>query len=160
MAGCSTHPLPEDWKPLTTIVERGDLPGVGDTVVTTVSPNLYVRDIDDFLDRYPRGSVQHESLRRHELEHAKEQEAFIGDATGIKRKIRMAQWIKKYLSDKKFRWEVEKKGYKAEILYERSRGVFTPPEVYAAILSGKTYGGMVSYAEALEWVRKVYSGQA
>jgi hypothetical protein len=160
LAGCTTQALPESWDPLTTLVERGDLPGVGDTVVTTVSPNLYVRDIDDFLERYPEGSVQHEALRRHEVEHAKEQEEFVGDATGIKRQIRMSIWLKRYLTDKKFRLEVEKRGYKAEILYERSRGVYVPPEVYALILSGKTYGNMISYEEALEWVRKVYRGQA
>ena len=159
LAGCATQELPESWKPLTKLVERKDLPGVGDGVVTTISPNLYVKDIDDFWEDYPIGSVQHESLRRHELEHAKDQEEFIGDAKGIHRKARMTLWIKKYLTDKNFRWEVEKKGYKAGIQYERSMGVQINPEVYASILSGKTYNDMVSYEEALEWVRKIYSGQ-
>ena len=160
MAGCSTNRLPESWRPLKQLVERGGLPGVGGDVVTTISPNLYVRDIDKWLEDYPEGSIQHEALRRHEVEHAKEQEAFIDGATGMKRTIKMGKWISAYLRDKDFRWAVEKRGYKAEIQYERSRGIHYPAAFYAQILSGPTYNNMVSYEEALEWVINVFNGRA
>lgn len=72
----------------------------------------------------------------------------------------MADWVRKYLTDKNFRWAVEKRGYKEDILYERTHGIRVIPEVYARILSGKTYNNMVSYDEALKWVRDVLSGRA
>lgn len=156
MAGCATQELPESWRPLTTVVERGDLPGVGDGVVTTVSPYLYTSDLDWFNERYPEGSVDHEGLRRHELQHALEQEAYVDGATGAKRALRLSDWIRKYLTNKSFRWEVEKRGYKADILYNRR----VNPEALAESLSGKTYNNMVTYEEALQWVRDVLSGRA
>ena len=96
----------------------------------------------------------------HERQHALEQEAYVGNATGLIRASRMASWINKYLTDKDFRWGVEKRGYKADILYERSHGIWVIPEVYARILSGKTYNSMVSYEDALKWVKDVLSGRA
>jgi hypothetical protein len=160
LEGCSTQELPESWRPLTTVVERGDLPGVGHGVVTTISPYLFTSDLDWFNERYPEGSVDHESLRGHERTHALEQEEFIGDATGARRAAKMSRWVQKYLTDKSFRWAVEQRGYKVDILYERAHGIRVIPEVYARILSGKTYNSMVSYDEALQWVRDVLGGRA
>jgi hypothetical protein len=98
LAGCATQALPESWRPLTTVVERGDLPGVESGVVTTVSPYLYTSDLDWFNERYPEGSIDHEALRLHELQHALEQEAYIGGATGTKRAVRLSDWIGKLKS--------------------------------------------------------------
>jgi hypothetical protein len=72
----------------------------------------------------------------------------------------MSRWVQKYLTDKSFRWAVEQRGYKVDILYERAHGIRVIPEVYARILSGKTYNSMVSYDEALQWVRDVLGGRA
>ena len=157
---CSTQKLPESWFPLTTVVERGNIPGVGDGVVTTISPYLYTSDLDWFNERYPEGSIDHNSLRVHELQHALEQEAYVDGATGTIRATRLSDWIRKYLTSKSFRWEVEKRAYKVDILYKRKFGVTVNPEFLAKILSGNTYNGMISYEEALEWVRDVLNERA
>lgn len=159
LAGCTSQPLPANWAPLTTVMERSDLLAP-QGVVTTVSPNLYVSDLDWFNEHYPENSLKHEALRRHECQHALEQEEYVGGATGWKRTARLVSWINKYLSDKAFRLEVEKRGYKAEILYFRSQGLMINQDHYARVLSGSTYSNMISYEEALEWVKAVLQGQA
>jgi hypothetical protein len=144
--------LPNDWAPLTHVIERNSLPGVGDGVATTLSPYLFVSDLDWFNEVYPEGSVKHHALRIHEVQHALEQEKYAGDATGIIRSARLASWANRYLNDPEFRWAVEQKGYGAEIRYLMSRGAPIIPEHYASVLSGSTYNGMVSYEDALQWV--------
>ena len=159
MAGCTTQDLPESWRPITTLIERGDTPGVGEGIITTISPYLYTDSIDKFNEYYPEGSISHEALRRHELEHARDQEAYIGDATGVLRKSRITSWIYQYIHSKEFRWNVEKKGYKAEILYLKRMNMRISPAAYAFILSGETYRGMVSTEDALNWVNNVLAGK-
>lgn len=159
MGGCATQELPETWRPLKTVVERSHIDGF-ESVITTVSPYLYTEDLDWFNETYPLGSIDHEALRRHEVQHAFNQEAYVGDATGTKRLARLARWVHKYLTDKNFRWEVEKEGYKEEILYLKSQGQQINPEAYARSLSGRTYNSMVNYDTALEWVEAVLRGDA
>jgi hypothetical protein len=57
-------------------------------------------------------------------------------------------------------WEAEKRGYKAGILHKRKFGLRVNPEALAKTLSGKAYNNMVSYEEALNWVRDVLNGRA
>lgn len=156
LPGCKSQDLPENWRPLTKVVER-PLNKIGGDY-TTISPYLITTNLDAFNNKNP---VELEALRRHEVTHAEEQETYIRsldnpDSSFLsKRHIRMSQWLHKYVTDKDFRWGVEQRGYKAEMLYLMSRGHTLFPEVYAKILSGKTYMNMVSYEDALEWVHKV-----
>lgn len=159
LIGCQSQPLPENWAPLTTVVERPDfLSSKG--VVTTISPNLFTSDLDWFNEQYPEGSVRHEALRRHERQHALEQEEWVGGVTGWRRSAKLATWVKKYLADRQFRWEVEKRGYRESILHFRNNGYTINVEGYAKTLSGSSYNDMVSYEEALEWVKAVLRGGA
>jgi hypothetical protein len=155
LSGCSSQELPIDWAPLTAVIERSELPTISNTAVTTVSPYLYVSDLEWFNKRYPEGSREYHALRVHEVEHAKEQEAYIDGATGIVRAARLSSWISKYLTNADFRWEIEQRGYKAEILYKLNYNVPFVPEHYAIILSSSVYREMVSYENALIWVWEV-----
>lgn len=157
MGGCASQKLPQNWEPLKRIVERNHIEGF-EHVLTAVSPYLYTADLDWFNETYPEGSIEHEALRKHEVQHALEQEVYVDGATGAKRLARLAKWIHLYLTDKNFRWEAEKKGYKEEILYLKSQGHYIYPDAYARILSGKTYNNMVSYEVALEWIKAVLNG--
>lgn len=147
LTGCSSQPMPEDWAPITTIVERLQ-PNEG--VVTTISPFLIVKDIDEFWEKHPKGSAQLEALRRHETVHARSQESY---ANG------KVNWLIRYTTEKKFRWKEEKAGYKAGILYLHEQGFFIDPVKVAKILSGLTYGYMVSYEEAHQWALDVLMGR-
>lgn len=158
MAGCATQKLPKSWEPLDRLVERGKIPGLSDNLVTTVVPNLYVPSISEFNKKYPEGSTAHEALRRHETEHAKEQKEFMGHGDGLTKLARLANWLRRYTFEKNFRWKVEQKGYKAQILYLRGMGQPVYPEALARILSGPSYHNMVGYEEALEWVKAVLRG--
>lgn len=160
MEGCATQELPESWYPLTTVVERKNLPGVPEDVVTTVTPYLYVSSLEWFEENYPDGSFYSEALRRHERQHALEQEAYIGEATGLKRAVRLADWIQEYLTNKSFRWEVEKRGYREELLYLLSLNYPVDAAYFAEMLSSDVYKGMVDYDVALEWVEAVLRGEA
>lgn len=142
-SSCSTQELSSDWYPLTTLVERPDIGN--ERVVTTVSPYLYTSSLDWFNETYTPGSVPYEALRRHEVTHAKRQEASSSKTL----------WLQRYLTDKKFRYEEEKAGYKAGIEYYIKSGWAASPEGLAETLSGKAYGSMVSYDEALIWTKKM-----
>jgi len=149
LAGCTSQQLPDNWHPLTRVVERTNIV-VSPTVVTTVSPLLITGDLDWFNERYPVGSVAHEALRRHEVQHAIEQEEYPQGK---------AAWFYRYLRDKDFRWGVEQRGYKEAILYKRSQGQWINVEGLAATLSGNVYNNMVSFEDARKWVLDVLAGR-
>jgi hypothetical protein len=150
LVGCTSQDLPDNWEPLTTVVERPDLPRVSKTVVTTVSPYLFVHDLDDFWEMYPEGSVQLEALRRHEVFHAKRQEEYPAGKIA---------WLKRYLTDKDFRWNEEKLGYREGWLHLRINGYRLNVDAVAKILSGSGYNHMTTYDEAKQWIIDVFSGR-
>ena len=149
--------LSSNWLPLTTLVERAALPFVSDGVVTTISPKLYVKDIALFNQRFPVGSLDREVIRVHEQNHALHQEEFIDGSTGITRSARMTSWISKYVGNSEFRWEVESQAFEAEIFFKLDNGLRVIPEEYAFLLSSPTYRGMITYEDALEWVKQTIS---
>ena len=149
MLGCTSAPMPADWAPITTIVERPSVPTLGDTTVSTVSPYLIVKDIDEFWEAYPVGSPVLEALRRHEVIHAESQEAY--DEGKI-------AWVKRYALDRSFRWDEEKRGWKEQILHLRNTGHLLNVGAIAEILSGKGYD-MINFAEARQWVLDVLAGR-
>lgn len=145
LSSCSnTHELAPEWRPLEEIVE-GDLPFISDTATTTLGTRVFTVDLDDWLQKRPVNSDEYRALLMHERVHAQRQ--LDAGLTG---------WLFNYINDEDFRWEEEKLGWEQEIRYLRSRGKAKPAEYYAVILSSK-YDGMVSYEEALRWVREVLS---
>lgn len=81
--GCNSQELSKEWAPLNEVVERNKLPGLSDTAVTTISPKLFVSDLDWFNQKFPEGSVERAALRVHEVIHALEQEEYVGDSEGL-----------------------------------------------------------------------------
>lgn len=148
--GCTTYELEPRWAPLKAVIQTNDLPFYSDTTTTTVSPYVYTEDLDKWLEKNPPGSVPFEALMHHEHTHALRQEAYPGGKTA---------WLYKYLMDRNFRLEEEKAGYREEILHYLRNGYRIVPESYAASLSSNVYHGMISYEEALEWVRSVMTGR-
>jgi hypothetical protein len=148
LVGCSTQSMPDEWDPITTLVERPAIDGVGSSVITTIQPYLYVEDIKSFWKNFPKGSVEYEALRRHEVTHAKRQKGYKWGTTS---------WLAQYLTSKKFRWKEEKAGYKEGIthLVKNGRWQSWRTEAKARTLSGPVYANMVSFEEAKAWVLEI-----
>lgn len=148
LISCTTSKLPDNWAPITTLVEREGLPGVSNNIVTTVSPYLFVPDIDSFWSYYPPGGLEHEALRRHEVVHAKSQESYPGGKVA---------WLTKYSTNSEFRWEEEKKGYKESIsfLVKSRRWWLWRTEEEAKSLSGPAYLHMTTYGKAKLWIEQI-----
>lgn len=148
LTACTTVDLPDNWAPITTLVEREKLPGISDAVVTTISPYLFVTDIEKFWERFPKDGIEYEALRRHEVAHAVRQESYSGSK---------ASWLIKYSTDSYFRWQEEQKGYKEEITYLVKKGRWWPwrTEVRAKTLSGPVYMNMTTYGKAKLWIEQV-----
>lgn len=151
--GCNTHNLEKRWLPLEQLVERPGVPFVGDGVLTTTGPTVWVKDLEEFLKEWPPGSVNFEAVMLHEQAHAVRQ----GDLPG------RLSWEASYLTDSSFRWKEEKIGWWFEIRHQVENG----QEVYVANLAGtlsdkyKTPNGtgMVEYEEAVEWINEVIAGR-
>jgi hypothetical protein len=60
----------------------------------------------------------------------------------------------RYYLDRRFRWRVESWGYRREFWVYLKLGYSPDPTYYARVLSGKLYGFMVSYDEALTWTER------
>lgn len=123
---------------------KGDLWLIVDSkkVIMTIGDTLYAHP-DMWKDMVP--SLRSRAIIQvHEALHARRQlERGIDD------------WILKYLFDKKFRWEEEKLAYAAEWEYMIKNGYKYSEghhRMWAEILSSKTYGDMVSFEEAYQWV--------
>lgn len=142
--GCTTtHQLAPEWAPLERIVE-GNIPFVSDTAITTLGKQCFVVDLDEWLLNHPVNSDQYHAILLHEQVHAKRQLD-----TGL------TLWLAKYVG-KEFRWQEESLGWEKELKYLRSKGKAKQAEYYAQILS-RMYNGMISYADALQWVRTILS---
>jgi len=144
ITGCSgkSIKLEDKWKPLVKLVES-DLPFVSDTATTTIGDTIYTADLDKWLSIYPINSARFDALLAHEQVHSQRQF-----------KYGVSAWITRYLIDKEFAWQEEKMGWEQEIRISRMHGIAKSDEMYAAILSTK-YRGMVSYQEALSWIRSI-----
>jgi hypothetical protein len=146
--GCATHPIPTHFSPLEDIVERT----IGsDDFVTTFHNDVYVDNIESFLERKPEGSPQYNATMIHERIHS----------------IRMGNifstlWFSLvYLFDTDFMWEEEQIGWYFQLKYMQKKGILKPVEATAAVLSKyeNLVGNMVSYNDALAWVRDVLAGR-
>lgn len=148
VAGCfrHTHKLEERWEPLREVAEAGDelvKPGV----TTTIGHSCYVADLDAWLLRHPPGTVEYDAILLHEQVHSRHQFGY---------ELGLAAWLARYLADPEFRWEEEQSGYEAEITHRVRNGRSVNAEQLTLILN-KNYdlnGRMVSYAEALVWIRE------
>jgi hypothetical protein len=141
VSGCSApqYKLGPEWEPLEKIVER-DLPLVSDTAVTTIGKTLYTTDLKKFLARDAR---EVHGVLLHEQEHSRRQ-----------LDVGTLPWMWNYLINSDFRWEEEKAGWKLQIQFCDMMGLRHSSEYYASILSNDGYD-MVSYNEALEWVKSL-----
>lgn len=143
--------LGPEWRPLQEIRERPYLlRDVGsDTATTTVGKVAYVRDLEEWMIRVPAGSPKFNAILRHEQEHSKRQ---LAAGTYL--------WIAKYSYDTKFALLEEQIGYYYELTVRRQLGGSVKPEAYAVALSSyeNLAGKLISYEDALAWVRAVLSG--
>lgn len=146
--GCTTHPIPSHFEPLEELVER---PFGGDSFVTTFHNDVWVNDIEDFLQRKPVGSPEFNATMIHERIHS----------------IRMGNifttmWFSLvYLFDRDFMWEEESIGWYFQLQYMKKKGILKPAEYTASVLARyeNAIGKMISYADALQWVRDVLAGR-
>ena len=153
--GCATatYDLPEEWRPLEQIRERGaavDALIDNDSTVTTIGKNVYVKDLEVFLERNTPASVRFRALMRHEQEHAIRQ--FDYGLWG---------WITRYTHDVEFMWQEEARGWYYELTLLQQAGRAINPDVVAASLSNykNISGRMVSFDDAKTWVLDVLAGR-
>ena len=146
------HLLAPEYAPLKDIRERPRV--VRDlgskTAITTIGTHAYVRQLDEWLGRVPPGSAKYRAILRHEQEHSKRQLDY-----------GLWSWLTRYGIDTKFALLEEQIGYYYEITERRRLGGQVIPEAYASILSKYAVltGKLISYEDALQWVRDVLSGQ-
>lgn len=151
LAACAkTHKLEERWRPLLEVVERPNLPLLSPTAATTIGQRIYVVDLDGFLRRFPPGSERYEALLLHEQEHAR-------------RELRMGvdHFLARYLHDPAFQWREEQRGWYLQLKHLQQSGESVDAHVAATLLSQyrNLVGPMVSFTDALAWVRAVLAGQ-
>lgn len=152
ISGCASgnkaYELPEQFAPLKEIRERG--PALGAVIdgpwMTTIGEYVYVENLDEWLTRNPPGSVLFEAKLYHEQVHAERQLAH-----------NVYLWIANYVYDTNFALEEEKLGWYRELLYLRSCGQTINVEGVARALSRykNLSGKLISYEDALTWVRDV-----
>lgn len=149
LVGCNgpSYKLEDRWAPLVKVQQTTDKL-IADQTTTTIGDTCYCNDLKQWLQDYPPGSVEYEAILRHERVHAVRQGSFAGQAEA---------WLARYAIDTKFRWEEEKLGWKEEITHLVQSGRNVIPEQVALWLnqnySGPVGGRMVSYEEALAWVK-------
>lgn len=144
LAGCSTADLPAEFRPLTTLSEGNPL---GPAAATTVGSTVYVEDLGDWEGRL--GETRVRALLLHEREHSIRQHE---QGVGL--------WLVHYLTSTSFAWREERLGWYVQIVTLRDGGEQVNPEGIAKILADYKHpmGKLVSYEEALAWVRDVLSG--
>lgn len=163
LAGCQTYDLPEEFRPLSKIVERPSMePVVKDRVVFTKGSHVYVHDLDAFLADKPPGSVRFVALMKHEQEHARRQYGYLG----LPGEIALAAWLSRYATSPSFMWREERRGWYYEIKHMAQNGQWTYSKTIqtAQSLSGgayKTIFGerMTNFNGALHWIQEVLTGQ-
>lgn len=148
-AGCHSFELDEKWLPLEQMVERPHLNGMT-YITTTVGKKIYRENVNQYLEDNPPGSPAFDSLLYHEQVHSKRQ-----------LKMGLAKWLSKYGVDTEFMWHEEQLGYYAGMMEKRRRGIYIDAEARALSISKYTNlaGKMVSYEDALQWVRDVLGGR-
>lgn len=147
--GCNTFDLDKKWLPLEQMVERPHIDGMT-YITTTVGTKIYRENIDKYLAENPPGSPGFDSLLYHEQVHSKRQ-----------LKMGFLKWVSKYGADVEFMWREEQLGYYASLMEKRKRGVHINPESRARSIAKyeNLAGKMVSYEDALKWVKDVISGR-
>lgn len=143
-SGCNTHSIPSHFSPLDEIIER---PFGGDGFVTTFHNDVWVNDIDDFLKRKPVGSPEFNATMIHERVHS----------IRMGNPITTLWFVAVYVFDRDFMWEEESIGWYFQLQYMKKKGILSPPEVIAVVLTRyeNLIGKMISYNDALQWVRDV-----
>lgn len=136
------HLLEARWRPLERVEERPPLPGLSATTATTISPVVYVQDVQGWLKRHPPGSPHYEALLQHEQLHARRQVAAGVDA-----------WVQRYLRDREFMWAEEQRGWYVQIQRLQQAGFMVDPAAVARVLLQyrNLSGAMVGRDEALRW---------
>lgn len=156
-AGCtnaptygSTRDVEVEYRPLKVISERPDMI-LDSGAISTIGDTVYVVDLTDLLDSHPPGGVRYNALLLHEQEHSKRQKA-----------ANMVGWLARYLTNPKFMWKEEQRGWYLELRTLRNGGVNINVDAVAELLSSyKTIVGrrMVNFADAKIWVTQVLNGQ-
>jgi hypothetical protein len=138
VVGCNTRTIELDpmFLPLKKVV-RADFVAPG--MVSTITPFVFTRSVDDLIEAYAPGSVEWDALFFHERVHAL-------------REQNNRAYLSQYAVDLGFRWQEEQLGYAEEIQYRLAHGASVNPGAYALVLSSD-YGGMVSYDSALAWIQ-------
>jgi len=149
-SGCAaTRSVEPEYAPIKTMSERPWYASFlgGENTITTIGDTVYVGDLDEWMEKRPAGSPRYDSIMSHEMVHSYRQQK--EGTTG---------WLARYLRDKSFRWEEEQLGWYVQIRMYRRYGLRPNPEGIAKTLAGYS-PSMVSYEEALQWVRDVLSGR-
>lgn len=150
LSGCTTHPIPEHFRPLEELSERPWW--LGGESLTTIHTTAWVRDIDAFLRRKPEGSALYNGIMIHERIHS----------------LRMGNifttgwFILQYAFSTDFMWEEESIGWYFQLIYLKKKGFMMTPEYTANFLQGvytNLTGSMISFEDAKQWVEDVYSGK-
>lgn len=149
LAGCSSQELGPEWLPLETLQESQSMTvGLSSGGARTVGTVVYVKDLDEWLARHPEPLFS--AVLRHEQVHAIRQ---LDEG--------VSAWVSRYLTDTDFMWGEEQLGWHQQLIHLQQSGYGVIPEGVALILHDykSLSGTMVTYQEALEWVRQVLAGQ-
>jgi len=140
--------IPLEFRPLERIQERPNVV-VSDSAITTIGKTVYVANLRKFNVSHPFMGPRYQSLMLHERQHSIRQ-----DNRGV------VSWTARYLTETEFMYKEEQIGWYYEIITLRRLGQQVSPVGVAMALSNykNLRGRMVSFAEALTWVRAVLNG--
>lgn len=148
LAGCSLErlDLPAEFRPLTSMSEGNPVSKSGSATLGTV---VYVQNMDDWRDRLD--SVRVRAMLLHERTHAIRQH-----------ELGVGVWLARYATSRSFAWREERAGWVVQIRALQAGGELVSPEALAALIHDYWHplGRLVSYAEALQFVRDVLAGRA
>ena len=143
-SGCRSLKLDPKWKPLE-IVEESVYQSKG--IVSTIGNTLIVYDLDTWQRGNPKGSINRESLLRHERVHSYRQ-----------KKYGLTKYLYRYWTDKEFRWQEEQHALYACLTYKKKMKKHIYVKSLAHFLSGPVYCRMISYNKAKTFVESVLNG--
>lgn len=150
LVGCNADSLELDdrWAPLELITERPDMLASAD-VVTTIGHTMYVEDLDRWLLTHPIDSPRFNATLLHERVHSVRQ-----------LDMGVTEWLARYVTDTDFMWDEESRGwYETLREWQRTRVQFSPEGVAQTLANYRNIAGpMISYQEALTWIRDVLNG--
>ena len=144
--GCVNYQsLDEKYYPIKYISERPWYLSVitDEMFVTTIGDTVYVADINKWSKM--RSLAQYDITLSHEKVHAYRQE-----------EKGLYSWLWNYITCTEFRWHEEQLGWYVDLKLTQMYKLPIYPEVTAGILDN--YQSMVSYDDALKWVRDVING--